>query len=192
MPGCLGVARVCRKRGRSKLRSVRSHFRRACVQQDVSGPLLAQAPRRRRAKARRKPHATKRPVIGTASPRLNRSADNASDTADNASNTAAATATLKACLYFIPGCSKRSHGLRGCKGDVLGIPSRPNSQRLILFQQDHPWGRKKIGARAQIIGAFGRLSAHRCDPSIDAIGRAENGWSWSFMMSRFRLSFSPE
>ena len=70
----------------------------------ASGPLLAQAPRRRRAKARRKPHATKRPVIGKASPRLNRSADNVSDTA--ASNTAAATATLKA--RFIPGSSKRS------------------------------------------------------------------------------------
>src|SRR5207245_778790 len=84
-------------------------------QQEASGPLRAQARRRRRAKARRKPHATKRPVIGTASPRLNRSADNASDTADNASNTAAATATLKA--RFIPGSSKRSHGLRGCKGD---------------------------------------------------------------------------
>lgn len=45
-------------------------------------------------------------------------------------------------------------------------------------------GTQKIGARAQIIGALGRLSAHRCGPSIDAIGRAENGWSWSFMMSR--------
>jgi hypothetical protein len=112
----------------------------------ASGPLLAQARRRRRAKARRKPHATKRAVIGTASPRLNRSADNASDTADNASNTAAATATLKA--RFIPGSSKRSQGIERLQRGRFGRSQSP------LFTTPHsiptgpPLGAQKIGARA--------------------------------------------
>jgi hypothetical protein len=99
------------------------HLECAREQQEASGPLLAQAPRRRRAKARRKPHATKRPVIGTASSRLNRSADNASDTADNVSNTAAATATLKA--RFIPGSSKRSQGIERLQRGRFGCPQSP-------------------------------------------------------------------
>jgi hypothetical protein len=58
---------------------------------DASCPLLAQPPRRRRAKARRAPHAVTTPVIGMASAGLNRTADNASNTV-----IVTATATLKA------------------------------------------------------------------------------------------------
>ena len=56
----------------------------------------AQPLRRRRAKARRAPHAATRPVIGMASPRPNRPVD-------TASNTVAVTATPKARLCFIAG-----------------------------------------------------------------------------------------
>jgi hypothetical protein len=120
----------------------------------TSGPLLAQARRRRRAKARRKPHATKRAVIGTASPRLNRSADNASDTADNANNTAAATATLKA--RFIPGSSKRPQGIERLQRGRFGHSQSPQFTTPHSIPTGPPVGTQKIGARAQIIGAFGR------------------------------------
>ena len=112
----------------------------------TSGPLLAQARRRRRAKARRKPHATKRAVIGTASPRLNHSADNASDTADNASNTAAATATLKA--RFIPGSSKRSQGIERLQRGRFGRSQSPQFTTPHSIPTGPPLGAKKIGARA--------------------------------------------
>jgi hypothetical protein len=112
----------------------------------ASGPLLAQARRRRRAKASRKPHATKRAVIGTASPRLNRSADNASDTADNASNTAAATATLKA--RFIPGSSKRSQGVERLQRGRFGRSQSPQLTTPHSIPTGPPLGAQKIGARA--------------------------------------------
>jgi hypothetical protein len=124
------------------------------VQQKASGRLLAQARRRRRAKARRKPHATKRAVIETASPRLNRSADNASDTADNANNTAAATATLKA--RFIPGSSKRPQGIERLQRGRFGHSQSPQFTTPHSIPTGPPVGTQKIGARAQIIGAFGR------------------------------------
>jgi hypothetical protein len=69
-------------------------------QSDVEAALTnyraAQPLRRRRAKARRAPHAATRPVIGMASPRPNRPVD-------TASNTVAVTATPKARLCFIAG-----------------------------------------------------------------------------------------
>ena len=108
---------------------------RLSLLRDASCPLLAQPPRRRRAKARRAPHAVTTPVIGMASAGLNCTADNASNTV-----IVTATATLKARLCFIPGSSNDHNG----GGTKERGPSRPNSQRLIQFQRNRPlWRRKK-------------------------------------------------